>query len=179
MSALIRAIQALIMPLLRSIMSYKRLAPKMHPMPLAAPKQRLLPAIELIKKWEGLRLEAYQDIVGVWTVGYGLTGPSIKKGTKITKDEAEAKLNHIVIGLASKIAGLVPKPLTQGQMCALVSFCYNLGIGAFQKSTMLRLINEGRHKEAAEEFDKWVFAGGKRVKGLVSRRQAEKQLFTT
>ena len=132
--------------------------------------------IELIKKFEGLRLESYKCPAGVWTIGYGTT-KGIKEGQKITKEQAEKMLMDTYLQCESQVAKMVTVPLKQHQLDALVSFVYNLGQGALRGSTLLRRLNSGNYSGAAEEFDKWVFANGVKLKGLVARRQAERDMF--
>ncbi|MFG8171273.1 lysozyme [Pseudomonas aeruginosa] len=132
--------------------------------------------IDLIKSSEGLRLSAYQDSVGVWTIGYGTTA-GVKPGQPITKERAEELLRDDVKRFEDQVLRLVKVPLTQGQFDALVSFTYNLGPGALEKSTLLKLLNRGDYQGAADQFPRWVNAGGKRLEGLVKRRAAERALF--
>jgi lysozyme len=141
--------------------------------------------IDLIKKFEGLRLEAYQCPAGVWTIGWGSTGPGIREGLVISENTAHAMITghvrEIGISLSDMLgrAGLLHygSGLSQNQFDALTSFVYNIGIGAFKKSTMYGLLRDKLYNEAAREFDRWVHAGGKELPGLVSRRAAEKELF--
>lgn len=134
-------------------------------------------AYAMIKLYEGKRLESYLDAAGVWTIGYGQTGQHIGPGLRITDHEAEQWLKNHVEGTAEDIRDLVKVKLTQSQFDALVSLVYNIGIGAFSTSTMLRLINNNQMREAAGQFERWVYAGGKELPGLVSRRAAEERLF--
>ena len=132
--------------------------------------------INLIKKFEGIRLEAYQDSVGVWTIGYGHT-EGVKKGDKISADQADALLMHDLAIFQRGVNRAVNVPLTQGQFDALVSFAFNLGVGALQGSTLLRKLNAG--SDASGEFERWVYAGGGKLAGLVRRREAERALFVS
>lgn len=139
-------------------------------------------ALELIKKSEGLRLYAYLDAVGVWTIGYGHTSaagdPLVYKGMRISKEEAEEILrNDLERIYIPAVTRNVKVPLNPNQLGALVSFVYNLGEGNFKKSTLLKKLNKGDYKGAASEFPKWNKAGGKILKGLVIRRDAERALF--
>jgi lysozyme len=133
--------------------------------------------LSLIKEFEGLRLEAYQDIVGVWTIGYGHTGPDVIKGKIITTDEASALLAKDVSKFEVGVRKLVPANCTVNQFSALVCFSYNVGLGALSKSTLLKKFRAGDTSGAAEEFLKWNRAGGKEVAGLTRRRVAERALF--
>lgn len=137
-------------------------------------------ALGLIKKFEGLRLDAYPDPASggdPWTIGYGATGPDIKKGVTWTQGQADADLDQRVTELGSAVDVNVFSTITENQKAALVSFAYNLGIGALMGSTLLRLINQGDMKVAADEFLKWTHAAGKVMAGLVTRRAAEREVF--
>jgi len=133
--------------------------------------------LDLIKDFEGCELTSYQDIVGIWTVGYGCTGPGIGKGMVITTQEAENMLRRHLERVEAAIERMVTVPLTQGEFDALCSFCYNLGEGALKGSTLLKLLNASDYDGAAQQFERWNKAGGKEVAGLTRRRQAEKRLF--
>lgn len=139
----------------------------------------MMQAEELIKQFEGLRLKAYADPVGIITVGYGETGKHVTPGMCISIDQAEKYLKARLEVLEQEIQTLVKVPLNENQLAALLSFSYNLGIGAFGGSTMLCLINKGQFSEAANEFHKWVYAGKRILPGLIKRRAAEKTLFLT
>lgn len=132
--------------------------------------------LDLIKSFEGLRLSAYKDVVGVVTIGYGTTS-GVKMGDTITKERAEELLREDVARFEAQVLRLVKVPLTQGQHDALVSFVYNLGAGNLSNSTLLRLLNAGDYAGAAAQFDRWNKAGGKVLAGLVRRRAAERALF--
>lgn len=134
-------------------------------------------AISLIKQFEGKELRSYQDAKGKWAIGYGQTGRHIGPGLVITDKEAEDMLKAHVARLEDDISDLVNVPLKQEQFDALVSFVYNVGIGAFSTSTLLRLLNQGHKDMAADELLKWVHADGQELAGLRSRRFAEYQLF--
>ncbi len=135
--------------------------------------------IDLICSFEGLRLNAYDDGVGVWTIGYGTTvinGVKVKKGDTCTLEQAK---KYMVSDLKKFEAAVnkVTVALNQNQFDALVSLAYNIGTGAFEKSTLLKKLNAGDYKGAAAQFDVWSKAGGKVMKGLVNRRAAERKLF--
>jgi len=132
--------------------------------------------LDLIKGFEGLRLSAYQDAAGVWTIGYGHTG-SVHPGDRITQAQAEALLQKDTAWAQQAVRDQVKVPLTQGQFDALTSFTFNLGAGALAKSTLLRKLNAGDYAGAQAEFGKWVHAGGQVLQGLVRRRAAEAELF--
>ncbi|MCC4107058.1 lysozyme [Serratia ureilytica] len=135
----------------------------------------------LIKRFEGLRLQAYQDSVGVWTIGYGWTQPvagrKVGAGMAINAATAERLLICGVAQFERGVERLVTAPITQGQFDALVSFAYNLGLRALENSTLLRRLNAGDRQGAADQFGRWVNAGGVRLDGLVARRAAERALF--
>jgi len=128
---------------------------------------------KLIKRHEGLSLKAYKDPVGVWTIGWGHTGPDAREGNEITNSRAESLLSQDIREAEDDIRRLVKRDLTQGQFDALVSFTFNLGAGALQRSTLRRKVNREEHADVPAEFHKWVWAGGKRLNGLVKRRKAE------
>lgn len=137
--------------------------------------------INLIKQFEGCRLTAYQDSVGVWTIGYGWTQPvdgkPVGKGMTITQQKADDLLKQGVIQYENGINSLVKVQLNQNQFDALVDFAYNLGVNALKGSTLLKKLNAGDYAGAANEFTKWNKAGGKELAGLTRRREAEKSLF--
>jgi lysozyme len=132
--------------------------------------------IDLIKAYEGLRLEAYQDSVGVWTIGYGTTR-GVKAGQKITRAEAEQFLQAEVARFEPQLSALVKVPLKQNQYDALTSFIYNLGATNLGSSTLLKLLNAGDYAGAAKQFGRWSKAGGKELAGLTARRAAESAMF--
>ncbi|WP_043632630.1 lysozyme [Chromobacterium haemolyticum] len=133
--------------------------------------------IKLIQGFEGLRLKAYQDSVGIWTIGYGHTGPDVTPGMVITQAQADALLARDLNRFESGVTRLVQVPLNQNQFDALVCFSFNLGLGALQGSTLLRLLNAGDYAGAAAQFPRWNKAGGKELPGLTRRRAAEQALF--
>lgn len=133
--------------------------------------------VDLIKEWEGCKLTAYQDSVGVWTVGYGSTGGDVCKGLTITQEDAEKRLRKHLEGVERAIGRLVTVPLTQGEFDALCSFVYNLGEGALAKSTLLKMLNNNDYDGAAQQFLRWDKAGGQVLAGLTRRRQAEMRRF--
>ena len=137
--------------------------------------------IALIKQFEGCKLTAYQDSVGVWTIGYGWTHPvdgkPIRAGMTIKQETAERLLKTGLVSYESDVSRLVKVGLTQGQFDALVSFTYNLGARSLSTSTLLRKLNAGDYAGAADEFLRWNKAGGKVMNGLTRRREAERALF--
>lgn len=137
--------------------------------------------IALIKEFEGCKLTAYQDSVGVWTIGYGWTQPvdgkPIRAGMTIKQETAERLLKTGLVSYESDVSRLVKVGLTQGQFDALVSFTYNLGARSLSTSTLLRKLNAGDYAGAADEFLRWNKASGKVLNGLARRREAERALF--
>lgn len=131
----------------------------------------------LTRSFEGLRLKAYQDCAGIWTIGYGHTGPDVHPGQSITEAQAEALLHADLTTAIQCVRRAVQVELTQEQFDALVDFCFNAGRGNFESSTLLRFINQNDFTNAAEQFGLWVHAAGNVVPGLVRRRAAEVGLF--
>ncbi|HEX5283951.1 MAG TPA: lysozyme [Bryocella sp.] len=133
--------------------------------------------LALTRSFEGLRLQAYQDSAGVWTIGYGHTGPEVRAGQHINEAEADALL-RADLGVAVKcVRQAVKFPLAQPQFDALVDFCFNAGRGNFLGSTLLRDVNRGDFASAVVQFGLWVHAGGHVLAGLVRRRAAEAAMF--
>lgn len=132
--------------------------------------------IEFIKKFEGCELKAYQDSVGIWTIGYGHT-QHVRRGDMITLSTADGLLRNDLAFVEQVIASSVSVSLTQNQTDALTSFIFNLGGEKFKSSTLLKKINSGDNEGAAGEFLHWDHAGGKELQGLLQRRKAERDLF--
>jgi len=137
------------------------------------PSQR---AVDLIKQCEGCRLEAYQDAVGIWSIGYGDT-EDVHSGMKITQEQADFRLTRRLAVIASLIKPYIRVELNQNQFDACVCLAYNIGPNAFKYSTLLKYLNVGQFQQAAEEFGRWNKAGGKVLPGLVNRRKLEEELF--
>ena len=133
--------------------------------------------INLIKRFEGFSARAYQDSVGIWTIGYGHTGNNVIRGLIITPAQAESLLRKDVHEAENDVKRQVKVQLTQNQFDALVSWTYNLGGKNLSQSTMLRLLNKGNYDSVPCQMMRWVYAGKKRLNGLVKRRKAEAQLF--
>jgi lysozyme len=131
----------------------------------------------LIRKFEGLRLKAYQDCVGVWTIGYGHTGPDVSPGKKITVDEAEALLATDANHAADSVLTLTNGVVSQQQLDALTDFVFNLGSAKLKSSTLLQKHKAGNYTGAAAEFGRWIYADGRIVAGLIKRRAAETHLY--
>jgi GH24 family phage-related lysozyme (muramidase) len=142
------------------------------------PKRRQINSkgLQLLKSFEGFSATAYQDIVGVWTIGYGTTS-GIRPGMRVTQSQAEDLLRRDLFRFETAVANLVKVPLNENQFSALVSFVYNVGEGALAGSTLLRVLNQGNYREAANQFMRWNRAGGNEVAGLTRRRRAEQALF--
>ena len=133
--------------------------------------------LALTKNFEGLNLAAYVDQRGVWTIGYGHTGPNVHAGLQITEEEAEVFLESDITGAVAGVNRLVTSPLTQNQFDALVDFTFNLGCASLMHSTLLRRVNAGEFAEAAREFLLWDHVRGRVFPGLLRRRQAEMEMF--
>lgn len=137
--------------------------------------------VDAIKEHEGLRLVAYLDSVGVWTIGYGDTGPDVVKGLVITKAQAEERLRKRLREFEGYVNRMVKVKLTQNQFDALVSLVYNIGPTNFSTSTLLRKLNASDYLGAADQFPVWNKGRveGKLVviKGLTNRRKSERELF--
>lgn len=142
--------------------------------------------LSLVKLFEGCKLDAYQDIVGKWTIGYGATGPGIISGLSWSQAQADNDLNNRLDILGDKIYSSVPNDLnaeytqndlTQGQLDAMTSFAYNEGFHALQTSSLFKYFLSGNVSAAADQFPLWDRAGGVEVGGLERRREAEKALF--
>lgn len=137
--------------------------------------------LNLIKEFEGVRLTAYKCPAGILTIGIGHTSaagaPEVKPGMTITANEAYEILDRDLDQYEKAVDRLVKVPLSQEQFDALVSFVYNVGVGAFQKSTLLKKLNAGQYGAVPGELMKWTKAGGKELPGLVRRRRAEAALW--
>ena len=137
--------------------------------------------VDLICEFEGKRLVAYDDGVGVWTIGFGTikypNGVRVKKGDTCTLDQAKEYMRHDLIEFEHTVNSSVKVPLNQNQFDALVSLAYNIGSSAFKSSTLVKKLSTSDYQGAADQFNVWVNAGGKRMQGLVSRRDREKLLF--
>lgn len=134
--------------------------------------------LELVKRFEGLRLEAYRCPAGVLTIGYGSTGPHVKQGMVITPGEAERllvkDLSRFEAGVEAMVTGV---PTSEDEFSAMVSLAYNIGLGAFATSTLLKRHKAGNKIGAANAFMSWIYAKKQKLAGLVRRREAEKELY--
>jgi len=133
--------------------------------------------LALVRAYEGLRLEAYRDTSGVWTIGYGHTR-GVAPGDSISTERAEQFLEADLMEAERAVSALVKVPLTDNQFSALVSFVFNAGEGAFTKSTMLRKLNEGGYGLVPACLKSWIFDNGRALPGLVKRRAAEASLWS-
>lgn len=133
-------------------------------------------ASDFVKQFEGRELKSYRCSAGVLTIGYGHT-KGVKEGDEISASEAEQLLVEDLTAIADDLNRLVNVPVSEGQYIALLSLAFNIGATALKKSTLIFHLNHGRYDEAADEFDKWIYAGGKVSEGLKRRRAAERELF--
>lgn len=136
----------------------------------------------LIKQFEGCKLTAYQDSVGIWTIGYGNTQwenfAKVKQGEKISQQRAEEVFQFFANRFANQVDAIIIANITQNQFNAVVSLAYNIGLGNFQKSTLLKKLNKKPNdKTIKDEFLKWVNAGGRKLQGLVNRRKKESDVY--
>jgi len=133
--------------------------------------------VPFIKEVEGCRLTAYRCSAGVLTIGYGHTGSDVNDRLAISQADAEKLLIDDLTQFQKELAPLVLVAVTEGQFIALMSFVFNLGISAFKRSTLRHELNASNTEAAADEFLKWVNAGGQPSEGLKRRRAAERELF--
>lgn len=133
--------------------------------------------VNLIKYYESLQLKAYRDIKGILTIGYGHTGADVFDGQQIDEPAAELLLRHDLSTAEDTVERCVRNPLSDDEFSACVSLCFNIGMTAFAKSTLVQLLNQNKILEAADQFLRWDKANGKVIKGLYARRRAERDLF--
>lgn len=133
--------------------------------------------VALTERFEGCKLTAYQDSVGVWTIGYGHTH-GVREGMTCTQAQADAWLLQDIASAAAAVNLFVTIPdLTQNEFDALVDFAFNLGSDSLHRSSLLNMVNHHQLAAAVREFPKWDHAGGKELAGLLARRLAEQQEF--
>lgn len=132
-------------------------------------------AVPFIGGWEGLRTQAYLDPVGIPTVCYGHTR-GVEIGDAYTKEQCDELLRTELLEYLEFVDAYVRYPMPDTRRAALTSFAYNVGIANFERSTLLRLMNEGKTREACNQLSRWVFAKGIKLRGLVRRREAERKL---
>lgn len=140
--------------------------------------------VDLVKHFEGFRAQAYQDSVGVWTIGYGTTaaaglGIAPRPGMVITEADAETYLHMALDKFAAQIAPAITAPINENEFGAFLSLAYNIGPSAFRKSSALKHFNAGHKDKVPDAIRLWNKAGGQVLRGLVRRRQAEVDLFLT
>lgn len=133
--------------------------------------------VDFVKGHEGIRLEAYKDSGGIWTIGYGSTGPDIIKGATWTQPQAEFRLQTDLQGAQNRALGLIKRNLPQGCCDALTDFVYNLGQQALSSSHLLQCVNSGDDIGAAKAFLVWDHVGAQEVKGLLIRRMEEAVMY--
>ena len=140
---------------------------------------------EFIKQWEGVRNKAYRDSAGIPTIGIGFirymvgarAGTRVQMQDYLTDDEIKAEFTVQIAAYEDAVAEAVKVALTQSQVNALVSLCYNIGVNAFKGSTVVRELNQRKYQAACKAIGMWNKAGGRVVQGLVNRRKAEQVLF--
>lgn len=133
--------------------------------------------VKLTKGFESCRLVAYQDIKGVWTIGWGHTGPEVVAGLRWTQEQADAALTRDYGWAEREINVHVAYAINQAMFDAMVDLTYNIGAGSFDHSTLLTELNRGDLEGAAKQFEAWSHASGKVVAGLLRRRLAEEKMF--
>lgn len=134
-------------------------------------------SLACIKRWEGLRLTAYRDVGGKWTIGYGHVNGA-REGMRITEPVAEDWLRRDLAQAELAVDTAVKVALSDNQFGALVSFVFNVGVNAFKRSTLLRKLNAADYDAVPAELLRWTKAGGRQVPGLVNRRNAEIGLWS-
>lgn len=144
--------------------------------PTVGPKRTNKNGLLLIKSFEGLRLKAYKDAVGIWTIGYGTTR-GVRPGQEISEAQAVKFLQEDLTRFEKSINGVVRVAINDNQFSALACFTYNVGSGAFRSSTLLKKLNASNIRGAADELLRWDKAGGRTLAGLTRRRKAERALF--
>ncbi len=135
--------------------------------------------LKFIQQFEGFSAVPYQDAAGLWTIGYGHLIQMGENLTYVSVEEANVLLRKDVQTAVRAVKRYIHIPLGQGQFDALVSFTFNSGSGALQRSTLRQKVNREEHEAAAVEFLRWVWAGGRKLPGLVRRRQAESDLYSS
>lgn len=145
-----------------------------EPDPITMSNEGLL----VLRHFEGLRLKAYRDPVGVWTIGYGHTGPDVYEGLVWSQAQADKALRErLDREFVPGVLAVIKRSMRQHELDAMVDLAYNIGVSAFQGSTLVRKFNAGDTAGAADEFLRWNRAGGKVLLGLRRRRAAERALF--
>lgn len=163
----------------KRVAGYEQFRPYAYPDPASALGQALRQS-GIDKIGRGGKIPEHQKHLSgdPWTRGYGITGKEIRYGMQpISEPEAFAELAMECATRWSAVKKMLKRAVTDNQAIALISLSFNIGIVALRNSTLMRLLNEGRTAQAADQFDRWVFANGKRSNGLVIRRASEKALF--
>lgn len=136
---------------------------------------------EMIKSYEELRLKAYLCPAKIPSISYGVTkyenGSKVKLVDEISKERAEELFKFTLGEFEKQVEKLIKVPVNENQFSALVSFSYNVGIGNFKSSTLLRKLNSEDYIGASNEFERWIYSNGKKLEGLKKRRKSEKELF--
>lgn len=149
--------------------------------------------LDKLIEWEGFKTRVYKDSAGLPTIGVGhlltkdelrsgkinIIGKQVKYAEGITEDQVKALLQQDIVSREAAVKNLVRVPLSQNQFDTLVSFVFNIGRYAFQNSTLLRVLNDGRYQEVPDQLDRWIYSGGKRVDGLINRRRNEIALWNS
>jgi lysozyme len=144
-----------------------------------------------LAEWEGMRLTVYKDVAGFPTIGVGhlltkderssgkifINGEAVRYAGGLTEQQALDLLAQELTVFEEAVSKAVTVPLTQNQFDALVSFSYNVGLNAFKNSTLLKLLNQGKYAEVPAQLRRWIYAGGKKCKGLVNRREKEVEMW--
>ncbi|EOX4278470.1 lysozyme [Vibrio cholerae] len=133
-------------------------------------------AASMIKPLEGIEYVPYRDVVGVLTVCYGTTGPDVIEGKTYTQEECDYFLERDLKKIERQILPMIKPALPEPTKAALYSFTYNVGVGAFSRSTLLKKLNDGDITGACDELKRWVYAGGQKWKGLMTRREIEEEV---
>lgn len=149
--------------------------------------------LDKLAEWEGVKTEVYKDSAGLPTIGVGhlltkdelrsgkinILGRNVKYGDGLTEDQVEALFQQDIVSRETAVDKLVRVPLSQNQFDALVSFVFNVGRQAFQNSTLLKVLNDGRYQDVPDQLERWIYSGGKKVDGLVNRRRNEISLWNS
>lgn len=133
-------------------------------------------AASMIKPLEGIEYVPYRDVAGVLTVCWGTTGPGVIEGKVYTKEECDAFLQRDLKAIERQILPMIKPALPEPTKAALYSFTYNVGVGAFSRSTLLKMLNAGDMAGACDQLKRWVYAGGRKWKGLITRRDIETEV---
>jgi len=132
----------------------------------------------MVTDLEGVRYEPYWDVAGIMTVCYGHTGADIIANKRYTPDECRAMLERDLRPFARAVERSVKVPTTEYQKAALISFSYNVGVSAFEHSSLLRNLNAGQYQQACDGLKQWIYAGGRQWQGLINRRTVEHEVCT-